>query len=203
MLEKRALRTEIARLTHPPVEGMFYRSIGAAALFALSPPQPLWSLGPGRSGQRFSPLGGPPALYVAAAPQTTLYEGNSLAATLFEGASARPSIPATVTISVRVRLEHVLDLTDKGVRRKLGLTSAELFCPWKELMLKGLEVPTHVLAEVTYEVPRLQGILFPSHQDTGGTNLIIWPRKVRSPYFVEVEDSSGMLWQRIPKTGTS
>ena len=185
-------------MPHPSVDGIFYRSIGAAALYRFTPPQPLWSLGPGMAGQRFSPLGGPPALYVAVTPQTTLYESNGLASTLFESAGIRPAIPATVTISIMVKLERALDLTDRAVLKRLTFSRSELFCPWKELMLNAEKVPTHILAEVAYGIPRLQGILFPSHQDASETNLIIWTRKVRSPSFVEVEDPSGMLWQRIP-----
>jgi len=202
MLDTPALRTELLVMAHPSVDGMFYRSIGAAALYRLTPPQPLWSLGPGNSGQRFSPLGGPPALYVAATPQTTLYESNSLAATLFESAGTRPAIPATVTILIKVKLERALDLTDRAVLKRLKLSGSELFCPWKELMLNGEEVPTHLLAEVAYQIPRLQGILFPSKQDARGINLIVWTRKVRSPSFVEVQDPSGILWQRIPRAAS-
>ena len=140
-------------------------------------------------------IAGPPALYVAESPQTTLYEGNALAASLFAHVTTRPAIPATVTISVRAKLLHVLDLTDASVVKALGLKKAELFCPWKELMIKGLEVPTHTLADVAYAVPGLQGIRFPSNQDTTGVNLVIWTRKLKAPCYVEVDDPSGTLWQ--------
>jgi len=199
MHEKVKLRALLAKLTTPPIEGIFYRSIPAGALYKLDPPQPLWSLGPGMSGQRFTPIGGPPALYVAESPQTTLYEGNALAASLFAHVATRPAIPATVTISVRVRLLHVLDLTDASVMKALALTEVDLFCPWKELMIKGLEIPTHTLATVAYGISGLQGIRFPSNQDAAGVNLVIWTRKLKSPCYVEVDDPSGTLWQRVPK----
>jgi RES domain-containing protein len=185
-------------ITHP-IEGIFYRSIPAGALYKFDPPQPLWSLGPGMSGQRFTPIGGPPALYVAESPQTTLYEGNSLAASLFAHVATRPAIPATVTISVRAKLLHVLDLSDESILETLGLTQDDLFCAWKELMLKGLEVPTHTLADVAYGVTGLQAIRFPSNQDATGVNLVIWTRKIKSPCYIEVDDPSGTLWQRVPK----
>lgn len=201
MHDKTKLREVLTKLSTPPIKGVFYRSVPAGALYKFDPPQPLWSLGPGKAGQRFTPIGGPPALYVAESPQTTLFEGNALAASLFAHVSTRPAIPATVTISVRLDLRHVLDITDVSVRKALALTKDELFCPWKELMLKGLEVPTHTLADVAYGVTGLQGIRFPSNQDTAGVNLVIWPRKIKSPCYVEVEDPSGTLWQRIPKAG--
>lgn len=199
MRDRAELQAVLAKLTTLPLEGVFYRSIPAGALYNFQPLQPLWSLGPGLSGQRFTPIGGPPALYVAESPQTTLYEGNALAASLFKHVASRPAIPATVTISVRVKLSHVLDLTNKSVIKALALTNRELFCSWKELMRKELAVPTHTLADIAYKVPRLQGIRFPSSQDASGVNLIIWTRKLKSPCYIEVDDPSGTLWQRVPK----
>jgi len=99
MHDRAKLQAVLAKLKANPIKGIFYRSVPAGALFKFDPPQPLWSLGPGMSGQRFTPIGGPPALYVAESPQTTLYEGNALAASLFAHVSTRPAIPATVTIS--------------------------------------------------------------------------------------------------------
>ncbi len=199
MHDRAKLQAVLAKLITPPIEGVFYRSLPAGALCKFDPPQPLWSLGPSMSGQRFTPIGGPPALYVAESLQTTLYEGNALAAALFAHVSTRPAIPATITISVKAKLLHVLDLTDLSVVKALGLTKKDLFCRWKELMLRGLEVPTHTLADVAYRIPGLQGIRFPSNQDAAGVNLVIWSRKLKSPCYIEVDDPSGMLWQRVPK----
>jgi RES domain-containing protein len=199
MLAGAKLRAVLAKLDRYPVAGVFYRSIPADALYRFSPPQPLWSLGPGKSGQRFTPPGGPPALYLAESPQTTLFEGNALSASLFALVKDRPVIPATVTISVRVELMHVLDLTDRKVVGTIEMTHAELVCPWRELVLKGEHVPTHALAEVAYKVPGLQAIRFPSNQDPAGVNLVIWTRKVKSPCYIEVEDPGGTLWQRVPR----
>jgi RES domain-containing protein len=96
-------------------------------------------------------------------------------------------------------LMHVLDLTDRKVVGTIEMTHAELVCPWREMVLKGENVPTHALAEVAYKVPGLQAIRFPSNQDPAGVNLVIWTRKVKSPCYIEVEDPGGTLWQRVPR----
>jgi len=59
----------------------------------------------------------------------------------------------------------VLDLTERGVRRRLGVTLAEITVPtevWDEEMDSGIRAVTHDLGQLVLENGRFGGILFPS-----------------------------------------
>lgn len=200
MLSPEQLRSVLSQLDNSAINGLFYRAIPNAALYGKEPPQPLWSLGPGLHGQRFGPIGGPPALYVAEQPQTAFYEATGLAASLFSvNPEDRPTPAPTTVLTIKINLENILDLTKDGIIAALGMTQNEILCPWQELMIKDLPVPTHILADAVYQGHRYQGIRFPSSKETEAINLMIWTDKIKTPSFVEVHDPTGRLWQRIPE----
>jgi RES domain-containing protein len=199
MLGSKQLQLILSQLDNPAISGLFYRAIPNAALYSKEPPQPLWSLGPGLYGQRFNAIGSPPALYVAEQPQTAFYEATGLGASLFSvNSQDRPTPAPTTVLTIKVNLEHVLDLTKASIITALGMTQSEILCPWQEFMIKDLPVPTHILADAVYQSGRYQGIRFPSSKETGAINLMIWMDKIKTPSFVEVHDPSGRLWQRVP-----
>ena len=78
MLSGNKLRMALAAAPTIALDGYFYRSVEEASLHKFDPPQPLYALGPGLSGQRFTPPGGPPALYVAEQQYTALVESTHL-----------------------------------------------------------------------------------------------------------------------------
>jgi len=173
-----------------------FRSVELDALLSFIPPQPLFDLGPASGGQRFTPIGGPPALYVSEHPATSYFEANQLFASV--AATARQEAPPTVILNLSVHIETVLDLTVPQIQQSLGTTLTELTGDWQWQMTIGGTVPTHMLAELAHLSGRFQAIRFPSSVENTVANLIIWTDRLVDPSFVQVNDRSGRLAQRIP-----
>jgi hypothetical protein len=55
----------IANLPVQPLKRLCYRVVDFAVLTTFDPMTPLYTLGPGKNGQRFTPKNGPNALYVS------------------------------------------------------------------------------------------------------------------------------------------
>jgi RES domain-containing protein len=197
MHPKAQLTKILATLPNPSLSGYFYRSVDNFSLYSFNPPNPLYNLSPGRTGQRYTPMGGPPALYVADKANTAFAEGTHSITSSLAGTIAPPA--PVVIYAVKVNLEHILDLTDNAVLNALDTTVAELQGSWENQVAAGVCVPTHLLAETAYKTHRFQGMLFNSKESPRGINLIIWTNKVRTPSSVEVYDPTGKLAARIPK----
>jgi RES domain-containing protein len=197
MHSPKKLASVLAKLPPISVSQSFYRSVNHASLHKCVPPKPLYALGPGLEGSRYTPKGGPPCLYVSAKPLTTLCEVAGIASALLD-AGAIIQQPLTL-YAIRVQLKHVLDLTDNSVVEALGTTFAELDAPWEEQIRNSKPVPTHVLAIAAHNSGRFQGIRFFSHEYPGTVNLAIWTNTVKRPSFIEVIDASGELSDRLPK----
>lgn len=180
------------------VTGVFYRSIAEVAMHSLSPPQPLFSLGARKTGQRFTPKNGPASLYLSANFETSYIETHGTATSIAASGFAFTP-PPTVIVAISVDVEHVLDLTEPEVRGTLGTDETELAGPWFEQMLTGDLVPTHLLARAAHLSNLFEGLKFNSVHKPGAINLLVWPKKLKPPYFVEVNDPSRRLYQRIPK----
>jgi hypothetical protein len=86
----------------------------------------------------------------------------------------------------------------QAVRDELGTDEAELAGPRFEQMLAHDPVPTHTLDRVAHLSNLFEAIRFTSVQKPGTVNLLVWPKKLIAPYFIEVNDPSRRLHQRIP-----
>jgi RES domain-containing protein len=142
-------------------------------------------------------VGGPPALYVADKAGTAFAEGTHSITSSLAGIILPPA--PVIVYAVDVSLERVLDLTNDVILNALGTTRTELQSPWASRVVSGLNVQTHILAEVAYKSHRFQGILFDSKENPGGFNLVIWSNKVRTPAFVEVFDPPDHLQRAYPR----
>ncbi len=197
MHQGKKLEAALHAVPRTRVTGVFYRSIAEAAIHSLSPSQPLYSLAPRKTGQRFTPKNGPASLYMSADFHTSYIETHGTSASI-AGSGLHFIPPPTVIIAISVDIEHVLDLTSPAVRDELATDEDELAGPWFEQMLAGDSVPTHTLARVAHLSNLFEAIRFNSVQKAGGTNLMVWTKKLKRPYFVEVNDPSRRLYQRIP-----
>ncbi len=178
------------------VTGLFYRSMLETAVHSLLPPQPLYSLGPRQTGQRFTPKNGPACLYISKQFDVSFIETHGTTMAVAKcGYNFTPQPTVIIAISVDV---EVLDLTLPENRKALGTSTAELVGSWFEQMISGQPVPTHILARVAYSSNRFQAIQFYSAQRPGAINLMVWTKKLKEPYFIEVQDQSHKLYQRIP-----
>src|SRR5271156_6414753 len=141
----------IAGLPVQPYNGSCYRLVDFAALTGYDSMIPLYTLGPGKQGQRYTPKGGPNALYAAedivtAPAEYHRVERIVLATDPTYHLLANP----TVQLTIEVKLERVLNIADPDIQATLGTTVAELTGPWRKQMIKKLFCPTQVLAAAVY-----------------------------------------------------
>lgn len=174
------------------VSRTYFRAVDYDALRSKDPPNALWSGGPKEKGQRFTPPGGPDCLYVSETMPTAITEMRGLFSTV------APLLPFVV-ISIQVRLDRVLDITNPETQLRLGTSLTELTASWELQMSDNLPVPTHTLAEAAFSTGRFQAIRFASAQVEGEANLMIWTGLVSGSNFVEVYDRDSTLWRQIPE----
>jgi len=156
--------------------------------------QPLYDLGPRKSGQRYTSVGGPRALYVSEYHATSYIEATGMFTSV--AAIAQQHAPSEVTLQFRVRLDALLDITVDATQKALNTTDTELKRSWEWQMAMGQPVPTQILGDVAFSSGRFQAIRFPSARITGEINLVIWTERVVAPSFVECTDPN--YPQRIP-----
>lgn len=160
---------------------------------------PLYTLGPGVNGQRFTPKGGPSALYVAEDPVTALAEYHRVERIVLVADPTYHMIAnPTVHLNIQVNLDKVLDITDRSIQAALNTTTSELTGPWRKQMIMKSFCPTHVLADAVYANGNVQAMRYPSALAVNHANLIIWDERVQLPSTVTVKDSTGNLSARIP-----
>ena len=201
----RTLAGRIAPLALSRIEGTFCRVVRSRHLDR-EPPQPLYYHGSAAAGGRYTPLGGPAALYLADHQYTAIAEIRDL---LFDANGdllpIQPLDPATlVTVEVSVR-GGVLDLTDKRVRDALGVTTNAILADWEPAMeayLRGAGEmpPTQQIGQAAHLTGRVRAIYYPSARYEGGLCLAVFPDRLSLAEGdrVVVNDSTGRLAQRLP-----
>lgn len=189
----------IASLPLIAYSGTLHRLVDFSTLTGYNPMVPLYTLGPGMNGQRYTPKGGPSALYAAEDVVTAHAEYHQkerfdLASDPKNSLVANP----TVHLTIQVNLERVLDIADPAIQTSLGTNVAELTGPWRKQMIRKLFCPTHVLANAVYADGNTQAMRYPSARDNAFSNLIMWDERISLPSFIQVRDTSGTLTARIP-----
>ncbi len=189
-----AALNQIAGVKYP--ERNVFRCVELAALIGdgTRPVQPLYDLGPRQSGQRYTPIGGARALYVAEHFSTSYIETTGMFSSV--AAIAQQPAPAEVTLQLRVALDSILDITIAANQAILSTNDIELKRSWEWQMAMGLPVPTQILGEVAFSSGKFQALRFPSAKVNGESNLVIWTERVVAPSFVECTDPN--YPQRIP-----
>jgi RES domain-containing protein len=107
------------------------------------------------------------------------------------------------SVSVRVSLRRVADLTRAAERRLIGTTCQELSGDWQGYRRRRpfaaygppyhTPVPTQRLGAALYAVPGLEGFLVHSAQVGDHTNLIVFPAKLDPASRLEFFDDRGAL----------
>jgi RES domain-containing protein len=198
MLDAAELKKALDGISPTPYsERNVFRCVELSALIADGSRkiQPLYDLGPRQSGQRYTPVGGPRCLYVSEHHGTSYIEATGMFTSL--AAVAQQHAPAEVTLSFRVSLAAVLDVTEDTVQKALRTTEIELKRSWEWQVAMGQPVPTQILGQVAFDSTKYQAIRFPSARLTGEVNLVIWTERVTAPSFVECTDPN--YYQRIPE----
>ena len=143
-------------------------------------------------GGRFNAKG-TPALYLALDLNTAVIEFN-------QGFPFRLVPPVTI-VSYAVDCDDLIDLTKGSERRRLGVTSAAMACPWKLLAETGRAVPSWSIADRML-ASGAAGILVPSYSSPASAdaqNLVLWHWSDALPHQVTIHDPGADL----PRDGSS
>lgn len=179
--------------------GTLHRLVDFATLTGYDPMMPLYTLGPGRNGQRYTPKGGPSALYAAEDVITAQAEYHRVdRIVLVADPTFHLLANPTVALTLPVELERVLDIANPAIQAALGTTVGELTGPWRKQMIKKIFCPTHVLANAVYANGNIQAMRYPSARGTEFSNLLMWDERIALPSFIQVRDTTGTLSARIP-----
>lgn len=200
MLPARQIAAALKRAPLAKYEGDLCRTLRAATLYGFEKkepydPRPLYNLGPGAGGARFTPRGGAPALYLAEDYETALREYQQVAVS----AQLLPSVAdeAMVTFVAHVRLETVLDVTDAAVLELLETTPTELAEPWRWRRDRRTP-PTHVLGRAVAAHGGIQAIRFASTKGPGKC-FAIFTNAIKAPASVRVHDAKSRLVAALPR----
>ncbi len=134
-------------------------------------------------GARWNPPRGFPTVYASLDPHTALDE--VLAHFRHYGLPIESAMPR-VTVSVRVRLARLLDLTDGPTRSVLRVSERRLLDePWREEQAAGREALTQALGRLARELG-WEGLLVPSAARRDGVILILFPDNLARGSEIEI-----------------
>ncbi|AOK56544.1 RES protein [Burkholderia stagnalis] len=150
--------------------------------------QPKWAVAP-TSGAGAAKFGGranrigTPALYLALEVATAVAEYQQLS----------PLLPPGTLVSYRVTAEPVVDFTAGYRVDDWPPLWESFFCDWRrDWFNERIEPPSWVLGDEAIAAGA-KGILFPSTQASGGTNLVLFVDQLAEPDRLEVIDPVGAL----------
>lgn len=200
-----ALSRAIAAVPLARIEGTLCRAVRARHL-EREIPEPLHFAASARVGGRFTPLGGPAGLYLAADQPTALAEIRDL---LLDPRGRplplAPRDPVTL-VYVRLRLDGVLDLTRGDVRSRLRASRDALRAEWREAMeahaaeCGAMPLPQQV-GLAAHRTGRIRGILYESARAAGRPCLVVFPDRLSAADHVEAQDAGGRYRQVLPAGG--
>jgi RES domain-containing protein len=124
------------------------------------------------------------AVYASLSPETAAREAyQGFRAVGFVKNAIRPR----VFCGASVQLQVVLDLTDRGIRRRLGFTLQELVNEdWLAIQEEGDESWTQAIGRGA-SVVGFEAVLAPSVRDRpAGRNLIVFPDRLRADSELEI-----------------
>lgn len=142
-------------------------------------------------GGRFNPKG-----------MEALYTTRRLETAWLEAQQGFPFKAQPMTVcTYEVDCEDVLDLTDAAGRDPLGITAADLSCPWERITSNGQVPPSWSLAQ-RLVADGVAAILVPSFAPGAGpadANAVFWRWSDRPPHQVRVVDNQ----ERLPRDDSS
>ena len=197
--ELAAVLPTLPRLT---MQAHGYRIIAAQYLQAMSGLHPVrffYGLGATKEGQRFTPKGGMPTIYLADTLETAFAEANPVQAIVraVDPALAPPTPPGAYA-AIRYHLDSVLDVTDPDVQAALGTDRAELMASWRTASSRGQVTPTQQLGQAAFDSGLVQALWYESVRAPGAFCLAVFPDRLIDPAFLEVYDPTNRLQERLP-----
>jgi RES domain-containing protein len=180
VISERRLKGLLSSLAGSTRRGTFFRSIDLQWLLRGTP---LSAVGSRLRGGRYNRKGGFEAFYLADTPETALYETEAI----FKLAGVVVGVrqPPRVMLSLDYHLQHVLDLREPSVLKNLNLTVDDLKQPWKLLQAEKRPVLTQRIGAAAHAID-VEGLFVPSARVDNGTNLVIFPDRLRKGSTVEL-----------------
>ena len=180
MISERRLERLLSSLAGSTQRGTFFRSIDLQWLLQGTP---LSAIGSRLRGGRYNRKGDFEAFYIADTQETALYETEAI----FKAAGVVVGVrqPPRVMLSLDYELRHVVDLREPNVLKSLDLTINDLKQPWKLAQADNRPVLTQRIGSAARAVD-IEGLLVPSARVDSGTNLVIFPDRLREGSTVEL-----------------
>jgi RES domain-containing protein len=122
-------------------------------------------------------------LYIADTQETALYETEAIFKTAGIVVGVRQ--PPRVMLSLDCDLHHVVELREPSVLKSLDLTIDDLKQPWKLAQAENRPVLTQRIGSAA-RAADVEGLLVPSARVDTGTNLVIFPDRLRKGSSVEL-----------------
>jgi hypothetical protein len=132
--------------------GMSSTGAGGPAVVTHLRPNLLFAGGPTLVGGRYTPIGGPEALYLGSSQRVANAEWSSGLVELFPGL---PLPPKTV-FQARVIIKRALDLSVEAIQMDLGTNDLELNSPWRSIT----NPPTQILGLAIHQIGLFSAIRY-------------------------------------------
>lgn len=143
-------------------------------------PNLLYAGRPTSTGARYTPIGGPEALYLGSSERVANAEWSSALRELFP----RMPLPPKTVFQVDTILKRVLDLSVEAIQTSLGTNDAELNGPWRSVV----DPPTHILGLEVHRCGLFSAIRFRSTKEPRGYCIAIFPDRLVAGERVDVVD---------------
>ncbi|MGD0140725.1 MAG: RES domain-containing protein [Tepidisphaeraceae bacterium] len=137
-------------------------------------------------GGRWNAPGGAATVYLAQSIEGAIAE--SLGLSSHYGFDPAKRLPLTL-VAVDVALEIVIDFTDAGLRKSLGVTLAAMTgCDWRNENAAGREALTQVLGRAAFELGA-HGVIVPSAVKRTFKNLNVFPANLSGASHLKIRGS--------------
>jgi RES domain-containing protein len=158
-----------------PWAGVVYRSVSVGYA---NRDDLLTGIGAKHAGARWNPPDSVAAVYSSLEIQTAIEE--ALSHHRYFGLAVETALPR-VLVSIRVRLQRVLDLTNQRPRRSLGIKREQIMQEdWRACNGRREESLAQALGRLAWEA-EWEGLLVPSAANPRGANLIVFPGNLIPP----------------------
>lgn len=180
MISQHRLERLLLSLAGSAQRGTFFRSID---LHWLLQGTPLSAIGSRIRGGRYNRKGAFEAFYIANTQETALYETEAI----FKCASVVVGVrqPPRVMLSLEYSLHDIVDLRAPTALATLSVTIDDLKQPWKLAQAENWAVLTQRIGAAAHAID-IEALLVPSARLDAGTNLVVFPDRLRKTSSVDL-----------------
>jgi RES domain-containing protein len=180
VISPRRLERLLSSLAGSAQRGTFFRSIDLQWLLQGTP---LSAIGSRIRGGRYNRKGAFEAFYIANTQETALYETEAI----FKVAGVVVGVrqPPRVMLSLEYNLHDIVDLREPTALATLGITIDDLKRPWKLAQAEDRRVFTQRIGAAARAVD-VEALLVPSARAEAGTNLVVFPDRLRKGSSVDL-----------------